>query len=270
MSQQDEALMEPEHNSPPQKGPLKRWLPLVLIGGLSVLAISQGWHNHLSLTSLAVHRTALIAFVSENAIVALLAYIALYTTLVALSSPVASLVTITGGFLFGWLIAGPATVFAATLGASILFLAAKTSLGSALEAKAGPWLQKLSEGFRSEAFSYLLFLRLVPVFPFWLVNLAPAFFNVPIKTYVVATALGIIPGTFAFTYIGVGLGSIIDAQMAASGATPACLEAGTCSLEFNIGSLVTPELLIALAGLGIVALIPVALKKVKRGAASNT
>ncbi|WP_350335353.1 TVP38/TMEM64 family protein [Coralliovum pocilloporae] len=263
MTQQDGALMESGDTSEKQKSPLKRWLPLILIGGLSLFAISQGWHNHLSLTSLAIHRTALLDFVASNFLVALLGYIALYTTLVALSSPVASLATITGGFLFGWLVAGPATVLSATLGASILFLAAKTSLGGALEAKAGPWLQKLSAGFRSEAFSYLLFLRLVPVFPFWLVNLAPAFFNVPLKTYAVATALGIIPGTFAFTYIGVGLGSIIDAQMEASGATPACLEAGTCTLEFNIGSLVTPELLIALAGLGIVAIIPVVLKKLR-------
>jgi uncharacterized membrane protein YdjX (TVP38/TMEM64 family) len=129
-----------------------------------------------------------------------------------------------------------------------------------------PW----HEGFRDDAFNYLLFLRLVPLFPFWLVNLAPALFNVKLVTFVAATLLGIIPGTFAFAFLGSGLDSIIAAQQAAY---QACLAAGRgdCEMRFEAGALLTPELIIAFVALGVVALIPVAVKRVRarRGKANN-
>ena len=137
---------------------------------------------------------------------------AVYIVVVALSVPGGALLTITGGFLFGWLVGGLSTVIGATIGATIVFLIAKTSLGETLAAKAGPWMAKLSEGFRNDAMNYLLFLRLVPAFPFWLINLAPALLNVPLSTFVIATFIGIIPGTFAFAFLGAGLDSIIDKQ----------------------------------------------------------
>ena len=144
----------------------------------------------------------------------------------------------------------------------------KTSLGETLAARAGPWLDKLRQGFQENAMSYLLFLRLVPLFPFWLVNLAPALLGVPLGTYVLGTFLGIIPGTFAFTFLGVGLDSIIDEQRASF---DRCVQSGKPDCEFTLdaSALVTTELLIAFAALGLVALIPILLKKFKRDPATS-
>jgi uncharacterized membrane protein YdjX (TVP38/TMEM64 family) len=154
-------------------------------------------------------------------------------------------------------------VIAATIGATLIFLVAKSSLGEALAAKAGPWIAKLKDGFQENALSYLLFLRLVPAFPFWLVNLAPALLGVPLGTYVLGTLLGIIPGTAAFSIAGAGLGSVVEAQ---NQIYKACVEknganaATMCDYRIDTSALVTRELLIAFAVLGVVALIPVVLK----------
>ncbi|MEC9368983.1 MAG: VTT domain-containing protein, partial [Pseudomonadota bacterium] len=143
------------------------------------------------------------------------------------------------------------------------------SFGEALAARAGPWLGKLRAGFQENALNYLLFLRLVPLFPFWLVNLAPALLGVPLLTYVIGTLIGIIPGTFAFSYAGVGLDSLIEAQqrvhqecVAQQASNPAL----QCHFTLDPSALVTKELLIAFAGLGAVALIPVVLRKFRKTA----
>ena len=183
------------------------------------------------------------------------------------------MLTITGGFLFGWFVGGLATVFGATVGATLIFLIAKTSLGETLSAKAGPWMQKLSEGFQSDAMNYLLFLRLVPAFPFWLVNLAPALLGVSLSTFVIATFVGIIPGTFAFAFVGAGLDSVIAEQRKVYDeclAGQAANGGEACSFSLDPGSLLTPELLAAFAALGVVAIIPVILKKVRARRAATT
>ncbi len=238
---------------------LKRWLPLLFIAALTVIGLALGWHEHLSLSNLIARREDLGAFVADNVIAALLAYGGLYIAIVALSIPVASFLTIIGGFLFGWAICGPVTVIAASIGASIIFLAAQTSIGHALRDKAGPFISKLADGFRRDAFHYLLFLRLTPIFPFWVVNLAPAILHVPLRTFFIATALGIIPGTFAYAIVGAGLDSVIAAQEQAN---PGCAAAGTCSIDAK--ALITPELVAAFIALGIVSLMPVALKAWRR------
>ena len=102
----------------------------------------------------------------------------------------------------------------ATIGATILFLVVNTSFGSTLAEKAGPFVAKLRDGFQENALSYLLFLRLVPAFPFFIVNLVPALLGVPLRTFVIGTGLGIIPGTIAYSLAGSGLGSVIEAQNA--------------------------------------------------------
>ncbi|WP_289035309.1 VTT domain-containing protein [uncultured Roseibium sp.] len=243
---------------------IRRWLPVLCILAAMATAWFMGWHEHLTLSELIRNRQDLASYVSENLVTAVLAYILLYAVAVALSFPGASLLTIAGGFLFGWLISGTATVVAATLGATVIYLAARSSLGSVFTRRAGPFVERLASGFRENAFSYLLFLRLTPVFPFWLVNIAPAIFHVPLATYVGATLIGIVPGTYAFAFIGAGLDSVIAAQEAAN---PGCAAAGTCHVE--LGALVTPELLAAFFALGIASLVPVALKKIRnRGAGS--
>ncbi len=245
---------------------LKRFLPLFILVAFMVLVISQGWHQYLTLEVIAKNRDWLKAMVADRLMIALLAYFLIYVAAISMSLPGGVILTITGGFLFGPILAGSITVVAATVGASLLFLIAKTSFGETLARKAGPWLSKLSGGFQENAFHYLLFLRLVPAFPFWLVNLAPALLGVSLKTFIIGTFVGIIPGTFAFAYVGAGLDSIIDAAQADM---QKCLDlAGnaaepSCALSINATSLITQELLIAFGALGFVALIPVVLKKLK-------
>lgn len=204
-----------------------RFLPLAAIAVAMAAAYGFGLHRYLSLQSLAENRAVLRGFTADNLALSLLIYMLIYVVAVALSIPGAVILTITGGLLFGWLVGGAVTVLAATIGAIILFLVAKSALGESLVNKAGPALTRLKDGFAEDAFNYLLFLRLVPAFPFWLVNIAPALANVKLRTFALATAIGIIPGTFAFSFVGQGLDSIIAAQ---STAHDACVAEGGGSL----------------------------------------
>jgi len=246
---------------------IKKYLPLLGILAFMGVAFSQGWHNYLSFKELALNLDNLRAFITANYIPAILLYILAYAVLTALSFPSGIVITVAGGLLFGWFVGTLATVTGATIGATILFLAAKTSLGEHLKSKAGPFLEKLQKGFEENALSYMFFLRLVPAFPFWLINLAPALLGVKLSTYFIATFFGIIPGTLAFSYVGQGLESVIVAQ---KNAYQACLDgatstaAGNCKFEFDTSSLITPDLLIAFALLAIVALLPVAIKKFRK------
>lgn len=230
---------------------LKRFAPLLVIALAMALAFAFGLHEHLSLSALIRQRETLATFIEGNTLLSLIAFGALYALAVALSFPAASLLTIAAGFLFGWLAGGLTVVVAATVGATALFLAARTAFGQAIAERAGPTLQKLLNGFREDGFNYLLFLRLTPIFPFTLVNIAPALANLPLRAYVVATFFGIAPGTFAYAFVGSGLDSVIMAQEAAN---PGCAAAGTCAID--LGSLVTREIILAFAALGTVALIP--------------
>ena len=262
-------MTETQRDDADQKAPasIKKFLPLIVLAGLMILVFSMGWHKYLSLSQIAEHRELLNGFVQDNYVLAILAYMVAYIVVVALSVPGGALLTITGGFLFGWLVGGLATIVGATIGATIVFLVAKTALGETLAAKAGPWMAKLSEGFKDDAMNYLLFLRLVPAFPFWLINLAPGLLNVPLSTFVIATFFGIIPGTFAFAFLGAGLDSIIDKQrevyQACLDAQPAGAAETTCTFSIKLSSLLTTELLAAFVALGVVAIIPVVLKKVR-------
>jgi uncharacterized membrane protein YdjX (TVP38/TMEM64 family) len=168
----------------------------------------------------------------------------------------------TAGILFGAVLGGAASVVGATIGAICIFLIAKSAVGDYLVRRAGPLAQKLAQGFRADAFSYLLFLRLVPIFPFWIVNLVPALVGVKLATFAAATALGVIPATFVFAFVGQGLDSVIAAQQAAY---QSCLAAARpdCRLVFHINTALTPELLAALAALGVLALVPVLVRRLR-------
>ena len=168
---------------------------------------------------------------TRTCVLSVLVYIAFYVCVVALSLPGAFILTATAGLLFGWLLGGLVAVVGATLGATVLFLVARSALGEGLTARAGPWLAKLRAGFKEDALSYLLFLRLVPAFPFWFVNIAPAILGVPLKTYVVATFFGIIPATFAFAAAGAGLDSVIMAAKAEYAECVALKVAEACKLS---------------------------------------
>lgn len=239
---------------------LKKMLPLLLIAVAIGAFFILGLDDYLTFRALSDNRDRLIDFVSANFLLAALLYMGLYIVVVAFSLPGGLLMTVTGGFLFGWVAAGFMTVFAATIGATLLFLIAATSLGEPLRKKAGPKLKKLEDGFAENALSYLLFLRLVPLFPFWLVNIAPAFLGVKLSTYIIGTFMGIVPGTFVFAFLGGGLDSIIREQQAKY---QACIDSGQsgCVMDFQITSLVTTEILLSFFALGIIALLPIVLKK---------
>ncbi len=259
---------ELESETPPAgPGALKRWLPLVMLAGATALVLGMGWHKLLTLETIARNRDNLQATIEAGLPLALTAYIAIYAAAVAASIPGALVLTLTGGLLFGTLLGGLAAVIGATIGATLVFLIARTAFGASLAAKAGPSLAKLEAGFRENALSYLLFLRLVPAFPFFLVNLAPALIGVPLSTYVAGTFLGIIPATFAFASAGAGLDGVIASARAEQQACLAQSGAAACELSIKLGNVINTETKIALVLIGVVALIPVAYKKLSaRGA----
>jgi uncharacterized membrane protein YdjX (TVP38/TMEM64 family) len=240
----------------------RRMMPVIvviLLAGAAYLIVGQGG---ISLESLVRHRMAIGDFVREHRILAVLVYIAIYTAAVAVSLPGAVFLTVAGGFLFGLAIGASAAAIGATAGATLIFLVARTALGEPLLRRAGPRAAQLAQGFREDAFSYLLFLRLVPAFPFFLVNLVPAFAGVRLAPFVAATALGIIPGALVFAFAGTGLDSVIAAQQAANGD---CLAAGRsdCHMIFEAKDVLTPQLLGALIALGLLALVPVVVKRLR-------
>jgi uncharacterized membrane protein YdjX (TVP38/TMEM64 family) len=233
-------------------------LPLLVIAAF-VVAWASGLLDLFSLSNAIMHRRQLLALITGNFALALASYMLFYAALVTISFPGASLLTVAAGFLFGGPAGAAATVIAATGGAAGIFLIARTSLGEPFARRAGPIVTTMVEGFNRNAFSYLLSLRLAPIFPFWVINIAPALFNMAFLPYVVATFIGIIPGTFAYAYIGAGLGSVISAQEQAN---PGCADAGACRIDPS--ELVTPQILLALSALALAALLPVLLRQMRR------
>ncbi len=246
----------PADTTPPAAEPAaplwRRLLPLAVLLAAIALVFATGLHRYLSFDALRENRQALQAFVAANYPAAALLYVAVYAAAVALSVPGAIILTVSGGFLFGSLWGTVLVVIGATTGATLLFLIAKTALGDSLRKRAGGLITKLEAGFRENALSYLLVLRLVPLFPFWLVNLAAAVLGVPLATYVLGTAVGIIPGSYVFATVGAGLGSVFD-----QGGEP------------SLAGVLTPQVLTALIGLAVLSLIPVAYKKLKSRGAVN-
>lgn len=239
---------------------LRRWLPAVALLLLAGLDYALGLHRYLSLTALAEHRDALRGWVEGNVVLALGCYMLAYVAVVALSVPGAAVMSLAGGFLFGWVVSVPATILAAVTGAAIVFEIVRTSFGAALAEKSGPFVQRLSRGFAENAFSLLLFLRLTPVFPFWAVNAVAGLSPMPLGTFVIATALGIVPASVAFALVGSGLDRVIDAQLAAYQSCVAVQGAANCSLNLSVSSLLLPELAWGLTALGVVSLVPLLLR----------
>jgi uncharacterized membrane protein YdjX (TVP38/TMEM64 family) len=226
------------------KALLRRLLPLFALAAAFVFALA--FQEHVSIEALRQHRALLNAFVADNAVLAALGFTALYAAATLLSLPLGAVLTIAGGFLFGIVLGTVYVVVGATLGATAIFVIARSALGDPLRAKAGPFLQRMEAGFRENALSYMLVLRLIPLFPFFIVNLVPAFLGVPLRTYVLGTLLGIVPGTLVFILAGAGLGSVFDQGGA-----------------FTVDSVMTPQIIAGLVGLSLLSLLPVVYKRVK-------
>ncbi|MEP6702898.1 MAG: TVP38/TMEM64 family protein [Betaproteobacteria bacterium] len=220
-----------------------KWIKLLIVAvfaGAIVAFFALGGQKYLTLETIKSNRDALLTFTGEHRFLMVLIAFGVYALAVACSLPGALLLSLTCGFLFGRWLGTAVIVCAATVGATIVFLAARYLIADWARSKMGNVGQKINEGFSENAFNYMLFLRLVPAFPFFLVNLAPAFTNIKLSTYVIATAIGIIPGTFVFANLGETLGTID-----------------------SLSGLVSKETLIAFALLGVLALVPVVIKKLK-------
>jgi uncharacterized membrane protein YdjX (TVP38/TMEM64 family) len=226
---------------------LKKWIPLFIL----ILILSSfylfGLGKYFSFSFLQEYRHVLKDIVSQYFFFSILAFGILYVIVAATSLPIAVFLTILGGFLFGPFISLVVVDLCATLGASLLFLTIKTTLGELFQEKATPWIKKLETGFQKNAFSYLLSLRLVPIFPFWAVTLASAFLSVPLRTFVLATLIGIIPGTLVYSLLGNGLGALFD-----QGRVP------------DLHIIFTPEIFLPIFGLSLLSLLPIIYKKRKK------
>ena len=218
---------------------MRRMLPLILLLGLLVLAYAMGWLQALSWSGLAARKAWLQDWATARPAVAALAYVAIYAAAVAVSVPGAVVITVTGGLLFGTVSGAVLAVCGATIGAILLFLAARSALGPVLAGRAGPWLDQLRPGLERDGFSYLLALRLIPVVPFWLLNLVPALVGMKLAPFALATFVGIIPATVVFASIGAGIGHVLDA-----GETP------------DLSVILSAPVLLPLLGLAVLSLVP--------------
>lgn len=237
-------MTEKDSGPVPKGRPWRRNLPLALLAVGLIAFFAFGLDDYVSFDKLSKHREVLVEFVAAYSVLAVILYLVCYVSVIAFSLPGGAFMTITGGFLFGAWAGTVYAVLAATVGAMALYLAARFALADLLRAKAGPAIRKMEAGFRENALSYLLALRLIPVFPFWLVNLVPALLGVPFRVYLIGTFIGILPGTFIYASVGNGLGTVF-----AAGGKP------------DIGLIFRPEILLPILGLALLALAPVALKK---------
>lgn len=224
----------------------KRLLPL----GIMILAlltfIALGGPKYITLESLRDNQALLKDFVSAHYFISVLGFIAIYAGLVAISFPGASLLSIFAGFLFGVITGTFSVVIGATIGATIIFLIARSALGGGLAAKAGPFMQKFERGLKENELSYLFILRLVPIFPFFIVNIVPALFDVKTRNYILSTLFGIIPGSLVYVSVGGGIGDAL-------------------SLGENVplsGLMFRPAIILPVIGLIALSLIPVIYKKI--------
>lgn len=210
----------------------------LLFVGVLVAFFALGGDRWLTLGVLRENRDLLLAYTRDHYLLMVLTAALVYTAATAFSVPGAVILSLAMGFLFGRWVGTALIVVSATLGATLVFLAARYLFQDAARERLGATGRRVIEGFRNDAFNYLLFLRLVPLFPFWLVNLVPALTGIRLQTYVAATAIGILPGTFVFANLGQSLGRIDSLQ-----------------------GLLSPGLLLAFALLGGLSLIPVVVKR---------
>jgi uncharacterized membrane protein YdjX (TVP38/TMEM64 family) len=219
---------------------IKRWGFLVFLVSLFGLFFYFELDHYLSFEQLKLHRVGMMRWTETHLIAALLLFVLIYMLAVAVSIPGAWFLTLTAGFLFGPALGFSIVILSATIGAFFVYLAVRFALRDWVSKRTTKWLKTMEKGFQKDAFSYLLFLRLVPLFPFWLVNIIPALLGVSPRIFVVATFLGIIPGSFVYVFVGHGMGHLFDANQ-----TP------------NLAMLKDPTILLPLIALGFLALVPV-------------
>ena len=235
----------PEANA---QSAMMRRLPLIVIICVAVLG-AFFLRDHLTFEALGENRETLIAFRDANYILTVLAFILAYTVIVAFSLPGATIATLTGGFLFATFPGFLYNVTGATIGATVIFLAARWGFGAKLGAKlegADGIVKKIKDGIDENQWSMLFLIRLVPAVPFFMANLIPSFLEVPTRRFVISTFFGIIPGAVVFTSVRAGLGEVFT-----RGETP------------NLGIIFEPYILGPILGLCVLAALPIVIKAVR-------
>ena len=217
-----------------------RFGPALLVVLAIVVLLRSGLVGRLSIDSVKANRGELIAFVHAHPAESLLVYLAVYVASVSLSLPIALILTLTGGFLFGPWIGGVAASIGCTAGASIVFLVSRLAVGDSVEARSGPRVRALAEEIKKDAFFYLLTLRLIPVMPFWLTNVAAGLIAIRVSTFFTATLIGIWPVAVIYAGVGSGLGSLFDSGQ-----------------PLSLHSLITPKVLLPLVGLAVLSVLPI-------------
>jgi uncharacterized membrane protein YdjX (TVP38/TMEM64 family) len=219
-----------------------RFVPLGLLVLAGALFVAVGGHRYVTFAALAENREWLVVAVARAGAMAALAFILTYAGLVALSVPGAALLTIAGGFLFGPWLGAAYAVTGATMGATVVFLAARAGLAG-IAARAGPWISRFEVGFQANALNYLLVLRLIPILPFCLVNLVAGAVGLRLGVFLLGTVIGMIPATLIFTSLGNTLGTLAE-----EGRPP------------DLAILSQPRVFLPILGLAALALLPVAYK----------
>lgn len=226
---------------------LRRLLPVaILLAGLATFLL-LGLERYFSFEMLARHKATLTAWVAAHQVMAAFGFMLAYAFMVAFSLPIAILATPVGGFLFGTWAGAGLSVLGATAGSVAVFLAARYAFRDLFRERAGARLARFEAGFRHDDFSYLLFLRLVPVFPFWLINIVPALLGMRLRRYVPATMLGIAPAAVVYSSVGSGLGMVLK-----RGEQP------------DLGIIFEARILVPLLGLAALSLVPVIYGRLRR------
>lgn len=259
MTEREDPLRRPAHPAPGcrtdgsgapaglRRGSIAALLAVLAVALGMIAAVAFGFDAGLALAALRTHHAWLLGFVAGAPVVASLLFMAIYALAVAVSVPGLALLTMVGGYLFGWLEGSAYVLVATTLAATGVFLVARSALGEPLRARAGPALLRFAEGFRDHAASYVFVLHLVPIFPYAMVIGIPAACGVRMQTFVVSAFLGLLPGTLILAHLGAGLGQVLSA-----------------GLPISLSSLLRAEFVVSLVGLAVLALLPVLWGRLRR------
>jgi len=226
-----------------------RFIPLLIIGVAILLAVKFNVLHYLNYTSLKQYHTQLVLYVDQYIWRAILLFCLAYIAVTVISFPGATMFSLLAGFLFGSIIGTLLVVISATIGATLLVIAVRLAFGESVAAKIGSKIKFMEKNLKHNVFFYLLSLRLLPIVPFWLINLAAGVLDIKLRDFILTTFIGIIPGAFVYVNIGTSLTTIFANN----------------TNDFKLNSLVSPQILIALTLLAILSVIPVVIKSLKKG-----
>jgi uncharacterized membrane protein YdjX (TVP38/TMEM64 family) len=231
---------------------LRRFGPLLLIAALVLVAIFSGVTKHLSLHELETRRQALRGVVAAPLWLSQLAFILAYVVVAATALPGPLIMTISGGLLFGPLIGPVVVLIGATLGCDVLFLAARSAFGDIIRRRFGARMARVEAMLSGRMFESVLILRLLPVFPLGVVTIAAALMRAPLGVFTLASALGMVPSTIIYTSIGAGFNAVLNSGKPLSPET-----------------LASPQVLLPLAGLAMLAAAPMAYRRWRASGAAK-